>query len=243
MVTAGLFMKPERCAAVAYSEPVLCDAEAMLVKKGNPKGFKSYEDVAKDTAATIGAPGGGTEEKLALNAGVPRDRSRGVVSRFHRYASFESSSCSLGYAARFLLPLREKVASPAAAKPSLKARSDEGCWTKFCLAEFRAKQAFILNRLVSSNTPHPARCCAPSHLLPQGEKGRRANQIDQDAAALQVVEAQQQVDERRLAGARTTDNAHLLARLHRQRQVFDDTLLLAIVETDVVETDRSSCGR
>src|SRR5215207_2310251 len=28
-ITAGLFMKPERCAAVAYSEPVLCDAEAM----------------------------------------------------------------------------------------------------------------------------------------------------------------------------------------------------------------------
>ncbi|EXL06753.1 ectoine/hydroxyectoine ABC transporter substrate-binding protein EhuB [Aquamicrobium defluvii] len=74
VVTAGLFMKPERCAAVAYSEPVLCDAEAMLVKKGNPKGFKSYEDVARDPSARIGAPGGGTEEKLALNAGVPRDR-------------------------------------------------------------------------------------------------------------------------------------------------------------------------
>nr|WP_276121629.1 ectoine/hydroxyectoine ABC transporter substrate-binding protein EhuB [Pararhizobium qamdonense] len=73
-VTAGLFMKPERCAAVAYSEPVLCDAEAMLVKKGNPKAFKSYADVAKDQSATIGAPGGGTEEKLALEAGVPRDR-------------------------------------------------------------------------------------------------------------------------------------------------------------------------
>jgi len=74
VVTAGLFMKPERCAAVAYSEPVLCDAEAMLVKKGNPKGFKSYADVAKDPTATVGAPGGGTEEKLALDAGVPRDR-------------------------------------------------------------------------------------------------------------------------------------------------------------------------
>ena len=74
VVTAGLFMKPERCAAVAYSEPVLCDAEAMLVKKGNPKGFKSYADVAKDASATIGAPGGGTEEKLALEAGVPRER-------------------------------------------------------------------------------------------------------------------------------------------------------------------------
>jgi len=73
-ITAGLFMKPERCSAVAYSEPILCDAEAFLVKKGNPKGFKSYEDIAKDASATIGAPGGGTEEKLALNAGVPRER-------------------------------------------------------------------------------------------------------------------------------------------------------------------------
>jgi polar amino acid transport system substrate-binding protein len=74
VVTAGLFMKPERCAAVSYSEPILCDAEAFLVKKGNPKGFKSYADIAKDAKATIGAPGGGTEERLALEAGVPRDR-------------------------------------------------------------------------------------------------------------------------------------------------------------------------
>ena len=74
VVTAGLFMKPERCEAVAYSEPVLCDAVALLVKKGNPKGFKSYEDIARDPTAKVGAPGGGTEEKLALNAGVPRDR-------------------------------------------------------------------------------------------------------------------------------------------------------------------------
>jgi len=74
VITAGLFMKPQRCEAVAYSEPVLCDAEAFLMKKGNPKNLNSFADVAKDTTATIGAPGGGTEEKLALEAGVPRDR-------------------------------------------------------------------------------------------------------------------------------------------------------------------------
>jgi polar amino acid transport system substrate-binding protein len=74
VITAGLFMKPERCAAVAYSEPILCDAEAMLVKKGNPMGFKSYADIAANPDAKLGAPGGGTEEKLALDAGVPRDR-------------------------------------------------------------------------------------------------------------------------------------------------------------------------
>ena len=73
-VTAGLFMKPERCKAVAYSEPILCDTDAFAVKKGNPGKFLSYEDIAKDPKAKIGAPGGGTEEKLALAAGVPRDR-------------------------------------------------------------------------------------------------------------------------------------------------------------------------
>ncbi|KQW45278.1 MULTISPECIES: ectoine/hydroxyectoine ABC transporter substrate-binding protein EhuB [Ensifer] len=73
-ITAGLFMKPERCAAVAYSEPVLCDAEAFALKKGNPLKLMSYKDIADNPDVKIGAPGGGTEEKLALEAGVPRDR-------------------------------------------------------------------------------------------------------------------------------------------------------------------------
>ncbi|MBO0902926.1 ectoine/hydroxyectoine ABC transporter substrate-binding protein EhuB [Jiella sonneratiae] len=73
-VTAGLFMKPQRCRAVAYSEPVLCDAEAFLVKEGNPKNLTTFKSIADSSDATIGAPGGGTEERLALEAGVPRDR-------------------------------------------------------------------------------------------------------------------------------------------------------------------------
>ncbi|MBY5737727.1 ectoine/hydroxyectoine ABC transporter substrate-binding protein EhuB [Rhizobium leguminosarum] len=73
-ITAGLFMKSERCNAVAYSEPILCDAEAFALKKGNPLKLTSYKDIADNPDAKIGAPGGGTEEKLALEAGVPRDR-------------------------------------------------------------------------------------------------------------------------------------------------------------------------
>ena len=46
--------------------------------------------------------------------------------------------------------------------------------------------------------------------------------VDQDAPALEVVEAQQQVDQRRLAGARTADEADLLAGPDGQRQVLDD---------------------
>jgi polar amino acid transport system substrate-binding protein len=74
LVTAGLFIKPERCEAVIFSEPDLCDAEAFAVMKGNPGGYATYADIAASDSAKVGAPGGGTEERLALEAGVPRDR-------------------------------------------------------------------------------------------------------------------------------------------------------------------------
>ena len=74
MVTAGLFIKPERCAAVIFSQPDLCDGEAFAVKKGNPLSIKTYADLAAHKTVRVGAPGGGTEERLALEAGVPRDR-------------------------------------------------------------------------------------------------------------------------------------------------------------------------
>ena len=43
-------------------------------QEGQPAELKSYKDIADNPDAKIGAPGGGTEEKLALEAGVPRDR-------------------------------------------------------------------------------------------------------------------------------------------------------------------------
>lgn len=74
LVTAGLFIKAERCEAVIFSEPDLCDAESFAVAAGNPLGLMTYEDIAASDTARVGAPGGGTEERLALEAGVPRDR-------------------------------------------------------------------------------------------------------------------------------------------------------------------------
>lgn len=74
LVAAGLYIKPKRCAGIRFSEPDLCDAEAFMVKKGNPLGLKSYKDVAKHAKAKLGGPGGGTELQLAKDAGVPDGR-------------------------------------------------------------------------------------------------------------------------------------------------------------------------
>jgi polar amino acid transport system substrate-binding protein len=73
-IAAGLFMTPQRCAAVAYSQPVLCAVEAFAVKKGNTKNVKTYEDIAKDPKAVIGVEGGTTEQKLAIAAQIPTER-------------------------------------------------------------------------------------------------------------------------------------------------------------------------
>lgn len=74
VVTAGLFITPERCRLVAFGDPDIKMADALLVKAGNPKNLHSYEDVAKNPDATIGTARGFTTAADALAAGVPSHR-------------------------------------------------------------------------------------------------------------------------------------------------------------------------
>ena len=64
--------------------------------------------------------------------------------------------------------------------------------------------------------------------------------VDQDAPGLQIVEAQQQVDQGRLARAGAAHETHLLARWHRQRKVLDHASALAVVEADAFVADLAS---
>ncbi|RNJ41075.1 ectoine/hydroxyectoine ABC transporter substrate-binding protein EhuB [Mesorhizobium erdmanii] len=72
VVAAGLIMSPQRCAAVSYSEPDVCDTQGFLVKKGNPTGITSYADLAANSKITVAACGGCMAEKNMLAAGVNR---------------------------------------------------------------------------------------------------------------------------------------------------------------------------
>ena len=67
--------------------------------------------------------------------------------------------------------------------------------------------------------------------------------VDQNASALDVVEAQQQIDQRRLAGARTPDEPDLFARRDREREIVDHAAGLAVVKSDVLEADVALRGR
>lgn len=69
MITAGLFMRPERCKAVAYSEPDICDAQGLLTTKENAEKLKSYGDV-QSAGIKIGVIAGSHGQREARAAGI-----------------------------------------------------------------------------------------------------------------------------------------------------------------------------
>lgn len=73
MVSAGMFITPERCGQAAFSIPDYTALAALLVPKGNPKGVKNFEDVAKQ-GVKIAVLSGAVEEGYATAAGVSEDQ-------------------------------------------------------------------------------------------------------------------------------------------------------------------------
>ncbi|WP_428267700.1 ectoine/hydroxyectoine ABC transporter substrate-binding protein EhuB [Haliangium sp.] len=74
IIAAGMYVTPERCEQIAFSEPSYCIGEAFLVRKGNPLDLHSYEDAAKHDNARLGVVAGTVELGYAEKTGVPSDR-------------------------------------------------------------------------------------------------------------------------------------------------------------------------
>src|SRR5262249_3317540 len=66
--------------------------------------------------------------------------------------------------------------------------------------------------------------------------------VDQDAPALRIVEALQQREKRRLAGAGRTDDADVLARLQAQVEILEDRVAVGILEAYVGELDAGAAA-
>lgn len=73
-IAAGLYITPERCQLVAFSDPDLQLADAALVAQGNPKNIHSYAQIAADPAIKFGVGRGSATAKNAEAAGVAGDR-------------------------------------------------------------------------------------------------------------------------------------------------------------------------
>jgi polar amino acid transport system substrate-binding protein len=73
-VTAGMFIKPERCVQVAFANPEYKIGEALAVASGNPLNLRSYKDIAANNQAKVAVMGGSVEQGYLTKSGVPLDR-------------------------------------------------------------------------------------------------------------------------------------------------------------------------
>lgn len=74
MITAGMYITPDRCKEVAFAEPEYRVGEALAVVKGNPKNLKSYENIAANPEVKVAVMAGGYEIKYLEKLGVTKNQ-------------------------------------------------------------------------------------------------------------------------------------------------------------------------
>lgn len=74
IITAGMYVTPERCEQVDFANPEYSIGEAIAVKQGNPKGIHSYEDIAANPDIKVGVMGGAIEYDYMIKVGVSEDQ-------------------------------------------------------------------------------------------------------------------------------------------------------------------------
>ncbi|MGW2559066.1 ectoine/hydroxyectoine ABC transporter substrate-binding protein EhuB [Streptomyces sp. NPDC001514] len=70
VVSAGMYINKERCAQVIFSDPEYQMLDSFIVRKGNPKNLRSYEDVVR-SGAKFATGTGYAEIGYAVAAGYP----------------------------------------------------------------------------------------------------------------------------------------------------------------------------
>ncbi|MFF5987926.1 ectoine/hydroxyectoine ABC transporter substrate-binding protein EhuB [Prauserella flavalba] len=72
VVSAGMFITPERCNAASFSTPDYTALAALLVPRGNPQQVNTFEDIAQKNVK-VAVLSGAVEKGYATAAGVPED--------------------------------------------------------------------------------------------------------------------------------------------------------------------------
>lgn len=71
VIAAGMYITPERCEQVLFTEPTYRVGQSFLVPAGNPKGLRSYDDVRDNPDVILGIMDGAVEAEYAARAGIP----------------------------------------------------------------------------------------------------------------------------------------------------------------------------
>ncbi len=74
VITAGMYIKNQRCQQVLFAEPEYKIGSGLIVKAGNPLNLHSYEDIAKNPKVKVGTGTGYLENDYMAAVGVQKDQ-------------------------------------------------------------------------------------------------------------------------------------------------------------------------
>lgn len=72
VIAAGMYITPQRCTQIAFSDPTYRIGETFVVPRGNPRGLHGFADIVR-TGAKLAVVGGAVELSYAKALGIPED--------------------------------------------------------------------------------------------------------------------------------------------------------------------------
>ncbi len=90
VVTAGMYITPDRCEQVDFGEPEYSIGEALAVQKGNPLDLHSYEDIVNNPDVKVAIMNGAIEIDYLKAAGISDDQMEIVQDIPSNIAALES---------------------------------------------------------------------------------------------------------------------------------------------------------
>ena len=90
MIAAGMFLTPQRCEQITFSEPTYGIGQAFLIKAGNPENIRDYADIAANSDLTLAVMAGAIEGEYAQKSGVSMSQLLVVPDRAAGTAAVEA---------------------------------------------------------------------------------------------------------------------------------------------------------
>lgn len=76
VIAAGMFITPERCEQVAFTDPTYVVGESFLVEQGNPHAIADYHSISNNPETRVGLVAGTVEYNYAMHSGIPAERAQ-----------------------------------------------------------------------------------------------------------------------------------------------------------------------
>ncbi len=156
VLAAGVFITPERCGQVAFTEPTATSPEAFMVASGNPHNIQHFEDFADDPDLKLAVLNGSVEQTYAEYFGVPDGQMELIGNQTAGYELLESGRVDavsmLSVSHHYLLQERGgdfEVSEPFF--PVMDGKEEKG-WGGLCVRQDDTELLEEMNRVIAEFT-------------------------------------------------------------------------------------------